>query len=84
MSENQLKAFWEAIQADIELQQKLQGANDIDAVVEIAKAAGFSISADVLKKVEPKLLDEELEAAGGGMLFSCNIMQTYTDMETCA
>ena len=50
MSEEQLKAFWEAIQADTALQQKLQGVNDPDAIVAIAKEAGFSISADELKK----------------------------------
>ena len=43
MSEEQLKAFWEAIQADAGLQQKLQGVTEPDAVAAIAKEAGFSI-----------------------------------------
>ena len=35
MSEEQLKAFWEAIQADAGLKQKLQGVTEPDAVAEI-------------------------------------------------
>ena len=43
MSEEQLKAFQEAIQADNVLQEKLKTAGDADAVAAIAKAAGFLI-----------------------------------------
>ena len=66
MSEEQLKAFWEAVQADAGLQEKLKAAADADAVVTIAKAAGFVISADDLKKAQAELSDEELEGAAGG------------------
>ena len=45
MSEEQLKAFWEAIQSDPALQQKLQGVKNPASIVEIAKEAGFTISA---------------------------------------
>ena len=71
MSEEQLKAFWEAIQADTALQQKLQGVTDPDAIVAIAKEAGFSISADELKKAleSAEVSEEELESAAGGMSF---------------
>ena len=41
MSEEQLKAFLEAVKADAGLQQQLKAAGDTDAVVTIAKAAGF-------------------------------------------
>ncbi len=43
MSEEQLKAFLEAVKADAGLQEKLKAAADADAVVAIAKAAGFVI-----------------------------------------
>ena len=66
MSEEQLKAFWEAIQADTALQQKLQGVTDPDAIVAIAKEAGFCISADELKKVQSELTEEHLEKVSGG------------------
>ena len=69
MSEEQLKAFWEAIQADAGLQQKLQGVTEPDAVAAIAKEAGFSISAEEIKKVAGdriELTDEQLEAVAGG------------------
>ena len=62
MSEEQLKAFWEAIQADTALQQKLQGVTDPDAVAEIAKEAGFAISADKITE----LSEEDLEGVAGG------------------
>ena len=68
MSEEQLKAFWEAIQADTALQQKLQGVTDPDAIVAIAKEAGFRISADELKKTmeSVELSEEQLEGVSGG------------------
>ena len=39
MSEEQLKAFQEAVMADTALQETLKTAGDADAVVAIAKAA---------------------------------------------
>ena len=66
MSEEQLKAFLEAVKADAGLQEKLKSAGDADAVVAIAKAAGFVISADALKKKEDEVSEEELEGVAGG------------------
>jgi len=67
MSEEQFKAFLEAVKADAVLQEKLQAATDAEAVIAIAKAAGFVISPDDLKQAQAEVLeDEELEAAAGG------------------
>ena len=66
MSEEQLKAFLEAVKADAGLQEKLNAAKDADAVVEIAKAAGFVISAEELKKAQAEISEEELEGVAGG------------------
>ena len=66
MSEEQLKAFQEAVKADAGLQEKLKASKDADAVVEIAKAAGFVISAEELKKAQAELSEEELEGVAGG------------------
>ncbi|MDC3044324.1 Nif11-like leader peptide family natural product precursor [bacterium] len=69
MSEEQLNAFLEKVKADTELQEKLNGAADADAVVEIAKAAGFSITAEDIRSMQSEsveLSDEELEGAAGG------------------
>ena len=41
MSEDQLRAFVEAVKADAGLQEKLNAATDVDAVVAIAKEAGL-------------------------------------------
>ena len=66
MSQGQLKAFLEKLKADTSLQEKLKAAFNPDAVVSIAKEAGFSISADDLKKTQSELSEEELEGVAGG------------------
>ena len=68
MSEEQLKAFLEAVKADASLQEKLKAAGDADAdaVVAIAKAAGFAISADDLE-AQSEISEEELEGVAGGI-----------------
>jgi predicted ribosomally synthesized peptide with nif11-like leader len=66
MSEEQLKAFLEAIKADAGLQEQLQAAAEADAVVAIAKAAGFVISVEELKNAKSLITDEELESLAGG------------------
>jgi predicted ribosomally synthesized peptide with nif11-like leader len=72
MSEEQLRAFLEAVKADAGLQEKLKGAADLDAAVALAKEAGFDVSkADWLKYQENQTLelsDEELEGVAGGAL----------------
>ncbi|QNI54377.1 nif11-like leader peptide domain protein [Synechococcus sp. BIOS-E4-1] len=66
MSEEQLQAFLEKVKSDNSLQEKLKAATESDAVSAIAKEAGFSISADDLKKVQSEVSEEELEGAAGG------------------
>ena len=66
MSEEQLKSFLEKVQGDTSLQDKLKAASDADAVVEIAKASGFVISADDINKAQAEVSNAELEAAAGG------------------
>ena len=68
MSEEQLKAFQEAVKADEGLQEQLKAAADADAVVAIAKAAGFVISAEELKKAQAEVSEEELEGVAGGVV----------------
>ena len=70
MSEEQLKAFLEKVKADYSLQEKLKAAAGSDAVLAIAKEAGFSISADDLKNTKVELSDEELESVAGGSFIS--------------
>jgi len=67
MAEEQLKAFIEKVQGDDSLQEKLKAAADSEAVFAIANEAGFSISADDLKKAQPtELSEEELKGVAGG------------------
>ena len=72
MSEEQLKAFLEKVKADTSLEEKLKAAASPEAAVEIAKDAGFSITAEDIQSqsATAELSDEELEgAAGGGSLW---------------
>jgi len=73
MSEEQLAALLAKIKNDAGLQEKLQGAADLDAAVALAKEAGFDASkADWLKyeaKQTLELSDEELEGVAGGIGF---------------
>ena len=72
MSEEQLKAFWEAVQADPSLQEKLRAAIDADSIVSIAKETGFEISAEEVKEAQSELSDEQLDGvAGGGNSIAC-------------
>jgi len=83
MSDEQLKAFFEqlkaflaAAEADAGLQEQLKAAGDSDAVVAIAKAAGFVISAEELKRAKAEISEEELGACVGGLLsnrLACHI-----------
>ena len=73
MSEEQLKAFLEKVQADTSLQEKLKAAGDANAVAAIAKEAGFSISADDINKAQSELSDEELEGVAAGREFRMGI-----------
>ena len=66
MSEEQLKAFLEKVKGDTTLQDKLKAATNADAVVKIANASGFVISADDWNESQSDVSDEELEAAAGG------------------
>ena len=58
---------------DTGLQEKLQGAADLDAAIALAKEAGFDVSkADWLKyeaKQTLELSDEELEGVAGGRMW---------------
>ena len=77
MSEEQLKAFLEKVKADTELQEKLNGAADADALVEIAKEAGFSITAEDMQSPTVELSDEELEGASGGFLHTYKLTCSF-------
>ena len=70
MSEEQLKAFLEKVKDDISLQEKLKAAASPEAFIEIAKAAGFSITSEDIQSMQSvpvELSDEELEGAAGGL-----------------
>ena len=76
MSEEQLKAFLEKVKADISLQEKLKAAASPEAALQIAKEAGFSITAEDIQSMQSataELSDEELEEASGGRRRPCPV-----------
>ena len=79
MSEEQLKTFLEKVKADTSLQEKLKASADANAVVAIAKEAGFAITAEDFQSMQSatvELSDEELgNAAGGIRLCSCETIR---------
>ena len=66
MSEEQLKAFGEAVQADPSLQEKIRAATDADSIANIAQEAGFEITAEEVKEAQVDLTDEQLDGVAGG------------------
>ena len=69
MSEEQLKAFLEKVKGDTSLMEKLQAAASPEAAIEIAKDAGFAITAEDIQSMQSatvEVSDEELEGAAGG------------------
>jgi len=80
VSEEQLKAFLEKVQGDTSLQEKLKAAADSDAVLAIAKEAGFMISADDLtnKTFGSEISMSELEVIAGGATGNCSVGKCMT------
>ena len=66
MSLEQLKAFLEKVKSNSSLQEKLKPAADSDAVLAIAKDAGFMISVEDFKNAQSELFEEELKGIAGG------------------
>ena len=67
----QFNAFIKKVKSDTSLQEKLKAAASTEAFLEIAKAAGFLITAEDIQSMKSgkvELSDEELEAAAGGII----------------
>ena len=87
MSEEQLKAFLEKVKGDTTLQEQLKAtahANNwaelTNAVVAIAKEAGFSISTDDINQTQSELSEDELEGVtGGGRICMASVLMISTN-----
>ena len=65
MTEDQLKDFLKAVAADGALKQQLEAAPDLNAVIAIAKKAGFFISATSLMNAQLEVSESALEGMAG-------------------
>ena len=72
MPEDQFKTFLEAVEADAALQEKVQSEANryADAVVAIAKEAGFGITAEDVKRAQLEISEDDLEGVTGGAMWS--------------
>lgn len=77
MSDDQLQAFLKQVKADVTLQEKVKAASDADAVVAIAKEAGFDIAVSQLEANQVDLSDEELEGLSGGLCLVTTIFHIH-------
>ena len=69
----------EAVKADADLQEKVNGAgDDPDAVLAIAKSAGFVISAEELKRAQAEVSEDELAGVAGGSRSSLGVVLGVT------
>ena len=68
MSDDQFNAFLEAVEADAALQEKVhtEASRYADAVVAIAKEAGFGITAEDVKRAQLEVSEDDLEGVTGG------------------
>ena len=64
LSEEQLKAFIEKDKGDTSLQEKLKGAAESDSALDIAKEAGFAITAEHIHWMDSATEWTDLEREG--------------------
>jgi predicted ribosomally synthesized peptide with nif11-like leader len=69
MAEDQLNAFLAAVEADAVLQEKINGVTSSEALLTIAKEAGYVFSAEDVNalKTEKELTDDEVADLSGGV-----------------
>ena len=83
MSEERLKAFLEKVKGDTSLQEKLNAPTTPEAVIEIAKDAGFAITAEDIQSMQSQsqsgeVSDDELEGATGGVVVEVTLASPTT------
>lgn len=66
MSEEQLKAFLTLAAKDVELQQRINQATNVDDIATIANSMGYQFDASALIGFKSNLTDQELESVAGG------------------
>ena len=83
MTQEQLTAFITDAKGDVSLQAKLKAATDADAVLAIAKEAGYVFTAEDFKKTEETISAEDLEMAAGGRGHSVRSTHIYNAAGIC-
>ena len=69
LSQKRVQAFIAKVRGDNSLQENLKVAGDIEAVIAIANAAGYSINAEDISNAKPELNNEELGGVAGRLIY---------------
>ncbi len=83
MSQEQIKAFLAKVKGDTSLQEKLKSASDADAVVAIAKEAGYVFTSEDFNNSKEEISADELEAVAGGKGWSIINSKEYNAAGIC-
>ena len=70
MTSDSLKSFLDAVDTNKGLQDKVKSAKDSEALIAIAKDAGFTISIQDINSAKSEVSEAELEGVAGGMIMS--------------
>ena len=84
MTEDQVMAFLAFAKGNADLQQKLQGASDVNELVAIAANAGFQLSAEDFKRAENVANEMELEFIAGGAGTGVTMFCDSEEADVCA
>ncbi len=69
LSQKRVQAFITKVRGEDSLQENLKVAGDIEAVIAIANAAGYSINAEDISNAKPELNNEELGGVAGRLIY---------------
>ena len=83
MTQEQLTAFIANAKGNTSLQEQLKAAADVDAVLAIAKEAGYVFPTEDFNKTEETISDDDLEMAAGGRGWSMRSTHIYNAAGIC-
>ncbi|HGY5549021.1 MAG TPA: Nif11-like leader peptide family natural product precursor [Prochlorococcus sp.] len=78
MSQKRVQAFIAKVRGDNSLQENLKVAGDIEAVIAIANAAGYSINAEDIYNAKSELNHKELDSVAGRLIYQWMVTEPET------
>ena len=78
LSQKRVQAFIAKVRGDNSLQENLKVAGDIEAVIAIANAAGYSINAEDIYNAKSELNHKELDSVAGRLIYQWMVTEPET------